>query len=123
IVAVAHKIFVIVYTLLKKGEGYQESGAAALDERQKDRILQRLQRRIAHLGYSVRLEPIDATAPSKPLVTRIFISVRPRRPRAPPPRCFRRSRTPARPARRPAAAQGCGCGSARRCSRHCRGRW
>jgi transposase len=57
IVAVAHKILVIVYTLLKSGECYQERGAAALDERQKDRLLQRLQRRIAKLGYTVSLEP------------------------------------------------------------------
>jgi transposase len=62
IVAVAHKILVIVYMLFKTGEQYQERGAAALDERQKDRLLQRLQRRIAQLGYSVSLEPIDATA-------------------------------------------------------------
>jgi transposase len=62
IVAVAHKILVIVYTLLKTGEQYQERGAAALDERQKDRLLQRMQRRIAQLGYSVSLEPIDAVA-------------------------------------------------------------
>jgi transposase len=62
IVAVAHKILVIVYTLLKTGEQYQERGAAALDERQKDRLLQRMQRRIAQLGYSVSLEPIGAAA-------------------------------------------------------------
>jgi transposase len=60
IVAVAHKILVIVYTLLKSGECYQERGAAALDERQKDRLLQRLQRRIAKLGYTVSLEPSPA---------------------------------------------------------------
>ena len=39
IVAVAHKILVIVYTLLKSGECYQERGTVALDERQKDRII------------------------------------------------------------------------------------
>jgi hypothetical protein len=78
-VALAHKILVIVYTLFKTGEQYQERGATALDERQKDeqyqergatalderqkdRLLQRLQRRIAQLGYSVSLEPLDATA-------------------------------------------------------------
>ena len=37
IVAVAHKLLVIVYSVLKTGELYQERGAAALDERQKDR--------------------------------------------------------------------------------------
>jgi transposase len=62
IVALAHKILVIVYRLLKTGEVYQERGVAALDEHQKDRLLQRLQRRIAQLGYSVSLEPMDAVA-------------------------------------------------------------
>jgi transposase len=62
IVAVAHKILVIVYTLLKTGEQYQERGAAALDDRQKDRLLARMQRRIAQLGYKVNLEPIAAAA-------------------------------------------------------------
>lgn len=61
IVAVAHKILVIVYTLLSRGELYQERGAAALDQRDKDRLLERLHRRIAQLGYSVSLEP---TAPA-----------------------------------------------------------
>ncbi len=62
IVALAHKILVIVYTLLKTGEVYQERGAAALDERQKDRIVHRLERRIAQLGYKVHLEPVTAVA-------------------------------------------------------------
>jgi transposase len=62
IVAVAHKILVIVYTLLKSGQVYQERGALALDERQKDRIVHRLERRIAQLGYKVNLEPITAEA-------------------------------------------------------------
>ncbi len=62
IVAVAHKILVIVYTLLSTGQVYQERGAAALDERQKDRIVHRLERRIAQLGYKVHLEPVTAVA-------------------------------------------------------------
>ncbi|HEU5085846.1 MAG TPA: IS110 family transposase, partial [Roseiflexaceae bacterium] len=45
IVALAHKILVIIYTLLKTGQVYQERGAAALDEHQKDRIVHRLERR------------------------------------------------------------------------------
>jgi hypothetical protein len=59
-VAVAHKILVLIYTLLKTNEVYQERGVAMLDERQKDRLLERMQRRIAQLGYTVRLEPITA---------------------------------------------------------------
>jgi transposase len=62
IIAVAHKILVIVYTLLKTGQVYQERGAAALDERQKERIVHRLERRIAQLGYKVNLEPLTAAA-------------------------------------------------------------
>jgi transposase len=62
IVAVAHKILVIVYTLLSTGQIDQERGVAALDERQKDRIVHRLERRIAQLGYKVHLEPITAAA-------------------------------------------------------------
>lgn len=62
IVALAHKILVIIYTLLKTGEVYQERGAAALDEHQKDRLIHRLERRIAQLGYKVHLEPITAAA-------------------------------------------------------------
>ncbi|NNJ13440.1 hypothetical protein EKD04_024240 [Chloroflexales bacterium ZM16-3] len=57
IIAVAHKLLVIVYTLLKTGDTYHERGAAALDERQKDRLLARMQRRIEQLGYTVSLEP------------------------------------------------------------------
>jgi transposase len=62
IIALAHKILVLVYTLLKTGQAYQERGAAALDERQKDRIVHRLERHIARLGYKVHLEPITAAA-------------------------------------------------------------
>jgi transposase len=62
IVALAHKILVIIYTLLKTGQLYQERGAAVLDERQKERLLARVQRRLEKLGYKVTLEPITATA-------------------------------------------------------------
>lgn len=62
IIAVAHKILVIEYTLLKTGQVYQERGAAALDEQQKERIVHRLERRIAQLGYKVNLEPVTAVA-------------------------------------------------------------
>lgn len=62
IVAVAHKLLVIVYTLLKTGEPYQERGAAAVDERQKDRLLTRMRRQIEQLGYNVTLEPMAVAA-------------------------------------------------------------
>jgi hypothetical protein len=58
IVAVAHKLLTIAYTLLRKREAYQERGAATLDERRKDQVLHRMQRRFEQLGYKVHLEPI-----------------------------------------------------------------
>ena len=61
-VAVAHKLLTIAYTLLRKREAYRERGAAALDERRKDQVLHRLQRRIEQLGYTVQLEPITTMA-------------------------------------------------------------
>jgi hypothetical protein len=62
IVAVAHKILVIVYTLLKTGEPYQEPGVPVPDEWQKARLIERMLRRIAQLGYKVNLEPIGVAA-------------------------------------------------------------
>jgi transposase len=57
LVAVAHKLLVLAYTLIRKGERYAEPGATYLDERQQDRLLHRLTARIERLGYSVNLEP------------------------------------------------------------------
>ena len=62
IIAVAHKILVIIYTLLKTGQVYEERGAAVLSEGQKERIVHRLERRIAQFGYKVHLEPVTAAA-------------------------------------------------------------
>ncbi len=62
IVAVAHKLLTLAYTLLRKREPYQERGAAALDERRKDQVVHRLQRRFEHLGYKVHLEPLTSVA-------------------------------------------------------------
>jgi transposase len=62
IVAVAHKLLTIAYTLLRKRESYEERGAAALDERNKDRIIHRMQHRFEQLGYKVHLEPITSQA-------------------------------------------------------------
>lgn len=62
IVAVAHKILTIAYTLLRKREAYQERGAAAVNERRKDQIVHHMQRRFEQLGYKVHLEPIPPLA-------------------------------------------------------------
>jgi len=57
IVAVAHKLLVIAYTLLRTGTHYRDRGAAYTDERHKERLLERLSQRIQQLGYTVQLEP------------------------------------------------------------------
>jgi len=62
IVAVAHKILTLAYTLLRKREPYQERCAAYVDERRKDHLIQRMQKRFVQLGYKVHLEPIMAAA-------------------------------------------------------------
>ena len=62
IVAVAHKLLTIGYTLLRNRELYQEPGAAALDERRADKLLTRLRHKIEQLGYTVTLEPVPAPA-------------------------------------------------------------
>lgn len=63
IMAVAHKLLVIAYTLLTKRELYQEPGPNYLDARRKDQTLRRLRDRIEQLGYTVSLEPCEAVAP------------------------------------------------------------
>jgi transposase len=60
IVAVAHKLLIIAYTLLSKRVHYQDAGLNYLDERQKDRTVRRLRQRIEQLGYAVNLEPREA---------------------------------------------------------------
>jgi transposase len=62
IVAVAHKILRIGYTLLCRRETYREQGEAYGDERHKDQLLKRMCNQIERLGYSVSLEPRTAVA-------------------------------------------------------------
>jgi len=57
IVAVAHKLLIIAYTLLTKRAHYQDPGLNYLDARQKDQALRRLRHRIEQLGYTVNVEP------------------------------------------------------------------
>ena len=60
--ALRAKLLTLAYTLLRKREPYRERGAAALDERRKDQVVHRLQRRFEQLGYKVHLEPLSAVA-------------------------------------------------------------
>ena len=55
--AVAHRLLEIIYNVLKKGQSYQELGEDYLDKRQdKERLRQRLLKRLEKLGVKVTVE-------------------------------------------------------------------
>ena len=58
IMAVAHSILVIVYSLLRNGGEYQELGGNYFDERNRLATIRRAVRRIEGLGYQVELQPV-----------------------------------------------------------------
>jgi transposase len=62
ILAVAHRILVAAYYMLRDQAPYREPGAPPADEQRKARLLGRMLKRIEQLGYTVSLEPIDAVA-------------------------------------------------------------
>ena len=57
IIAVAHRLLVAIYHMLKHREPYREIGTAPPSEPAKRKLAERLQRRIEKLGYAVHLEP------------------------------------------------------------------
>jgi len=61
-IAVAHSILVIAYHLLRRRENYRDLGALYFDQRNQDRVRQRLVNRLQSLGYNVTLEPIKEDA-------------------------------------------------------------
>jgi transposase len=56
-VAVAHRILVIIYHILTKGEAFKELGAGYHDEKSRERVERGLVRRLEKLGYEVVLKP------------------------------------------------------------------
>jgi transposase len=62
ILAVAHRILVAAYYVLRDRVPYREPGAPPVDAQRKAQVLTRMLKRIEKLGYTVRLEPIDAVA-------------------------------------------------------------
>jgi transposase len=62
IVAVAHALVVSACHLLSRNEPYQEWGADYFDQRQRHQLVDRLARRLEHLGYQGPLEPRPTTA-------------------------------------------------------------
>lgn len=63
IIAVAHRILIAIYHMLKNNEPYNDLGATYLDEHNKPKVVRRMKQRIEQLGYRVTIEPVLATAP------------------------------------------------------------
>jgi transposase len=61
-VAVAHKILTIGYSLLRKRDWYREPDLRVRDARRTEQLVAQMQRRIERLGYTVRVEPPAAVA-------------------------------------------------------------
>ena len=57
IVGVAHSILVIAYHVLRDGHSYHELGSDYFDRISTDRLTRYHTRRLAALGYAVRLTP------------------------------------------------------------------
>jgi transposase len=55
--AVAHSILVIIYHVLRDRIPYRDLGSTFFDERDRQRVEQRLVRRLERLGYQVELQP------------------------------------------------------------------
>jgi transposase len=62
IIAVAHSIMKSIFYMLSRNVPYHELGANYFDERRRHYTVDRLARRIEHLGYRVHLEPVAAPA-------------------------------------------------------------
>ena len=60
IIAVAHRLLVAIYHMLKNREPYRERGVAPPSESARRKLADRLQRRIEKLGYCVTLTHAEA---------------------------------------------------------------
>jgi transposase len=61
-VAVAHRILVIIYHMLVNNEDFEELGANFYDERGREKLEKGLVRRLTKLGYEVSLKPAPKLA-------------------------------------------------------------
>ena len=64
VIAVAHKILVIAYSILKTGVPYQELGGDYFDKLHPERTARRLVKRLERLGLSVALAPSQQLNPT-----------------------------------------------------------
>jgi transposase len=56
LIAVAHTILIIMYSMLRNGAEYQDLGVNYFDEREKELVARRVVRRLEKIGYKVNLE-------------------------------------------------------------------
>lgn len=77
VIAVAHKLVVIAYSILKTKEPYRELGGDYFDKLNPERTAQRLLLRIAKLGYEVEIKqrPVPAVAPVKEAPSVVEVAV------------------------------------------------
>jgi transposase len=62
LVAVAHRLLLIVYNVLKHGQSYQEPAAAPDKPQNKERLKRRLLNRLEKLGLQVTVREVEALA-------------------------------------------------------------
>jgi transposase len=61
-VAVAHRILIIAYHIIRDGGQYREYGGDYFDRRQPERTARRLARRLERIGYAVVAKPLNSEA-------------------------------------------------------------
>jgi transposase len=66
-VAVAHRILVIAWRIIREGGEYQERGGDYFDRRDPQRTARKLTRRLENIGFTVELRP-HQPAPPRPVV-------------------------------------------------------
>ena len=62
IMAIAHKLIVSVFHVLKERVTYKELGAAWLDKRDTSRVVRGLVERLRSLGYDATLRPLSTSS-------------------------------------------------------------
>ena len=63
IMAVAHRLLVAIYHMLKERVPYREIGTTPPSEQAKRKLAERMQRQLERLGFTVHVEPASLPAP------------------------------------------------------------
>ena len=63
-VAVAHRILMLHYYIIRDGSIYQEAGGDVYDRRNPERTAKRLAHRLQRIGFEVTPKPVSRTSPS-----------------------------------------------------------